>query len=114
MNMGDIGKWSFIAGILLAILIGALGFMLADYVSSVSVILILLGIVVGFLNVTSKQVYDFLVAAIALLLAGAAGLETLPMVGEYLGPILSYIAAFVAPAAVIVSLKAIYEVGRKV
>lgn len=114
MNMGEIGKWSFIAGILLAILIGALGFMLADYLSSVSMILILLGIVVGLLNVTSKQTYDFLVASIALLLAGAAGFETLPMVGAYLGPILSYIGSFVAPAAVIVSLKAIYEVGRKV
>lgn len=114
MNTGEIGKWSFIAGILLAILVGALGTMLSDYVSSIAMLLVLLGVVVGFLNITTKKVYDFLVAAIALLLAGAAGLDTLPMVGAYLGPIVAYIAYFVAPAAVIVSLKAIYEIGRKV
>ena len=114
MDTQEIGKWSFIAGILLAILLGVLGSSLAEYVPTIATLLILLGVVVGFLNITTKQVYNFLVAAIALLLTGAAGLDTLPVVGLYIGPVLTYIASFVAPAAVIVALKAIYEIGRKV
>lgn len=114
MDTGEIGKWSFIAGILLAILAGLLGTALAEYASSVAILLIVLGLVVGFLNITTKQVYDFLIAAIALLLTGAAGLDTLPVVGAYIGPVLTNIASFVAPAAVIVALKAIYEIGKKV
>ncbi len=109
MDLGELGHWSFIAGVILAILAGLLG---AAYADMVAMVLVVLGLIVGFLNISEKEVSDFLIAAIALLLTGAAGLEALPVVGMYLGPILTNIATFVAPAVVIVALKAVYELGK--
>ncbi len=110
MNMEKIGQWSFLIGIAIAVLFGIFGTAYAGYVG---IILIILGLIVGILNISDREVYDFLIAAIALMLTGAAGLETLPQVGVYIGPILRNIATFVAPAAVIVALKAVYELGKE-
>lgn len=109
MELGKIGHWSFIIGVLLAMVAGLLG---AAYADMIAMILVVLGVIVGFLNISEKEVSSFLIAAIALLLTGAAGLETLPVMGSYLGPILTNIATFVAPAVVIVALKAVYELGK--
>ena len=109
MELGQLGHWSFIIGVLLAIVAGLLG---TAYADTVAMILVVLGVIVGFLNISEKEVSSFLIAAIALLLTGAAGLETLLVVGPYLGPILTNIATFVAPAVVIVALKAVYELGK--
>lgn len=110
MKLGEMGHWAFMLGIVVAI-VGA--FTGAAYAETVTYILVILGVIVGLLNITEKEVTSFLIAVMALLLAGAAGLERLPAVGGTLGLILSNIATFVAPAAVIVALKAVYELGKK-
>jgi hypothetical protein len=78
-----------------------------------ALILVVLGLIVGFINIGVKETHDFLVAVIALLLAGTAGLGNLPAIGTYIGAILTNITTFVAPAAVIVALKAVWELARK-
>ena len=112
MEMKKIGEWSFIAGVLLAIVAGLAATLLP--MSIVAIVLVIFGVLVGLLNIGAKETTNFLVAAIAILLTGAAGLQNLPTIGTYLAPVLSNIAAFVAPAALIVALKTIYELGRKV
>lgn len=110
--MVKVGSWAFIVGVLLAILIGmwpnALGYV------GVSV-LILLGIVVGLLNITAKETMPFLVAVIALLLVGNMGGEVLSqisMIGVYLSGILHSIMIFVIPATIIVALKTVYSLAE--
>jgi hypothetical protein len=110
MKMETIGKWAFILGVLIAIVAGLAG---TTYASTVAMVLVILGVIVGLLNISEKEVYNFLIAAIALMMTGAAGLENLPAIGSMLGPILTNIATFVAPAAVIVALKAVYDLGKK-
>jgi len=110
MKLEQIGHWSFIMGVIMAIVAGLAG---AVYAEAAALLLVVLGIIVGFLNITQKEVYNFLIAAIALLLTGAAGLEKLPAIGSYIGPILTNISTFVAPAAVIVALKAVFELGKR-
>jgi len=115
MDMETIGQWSFIVGVLLAILVGLLGvvgMIPVAWLQWTPVLLVVLGILVGFLNISDKEVYDFLIAAIALMLSGAAGLDVLPTVGGIIAPILMNISTFVAPAAVIVALKAVYQLGK--
>lgn len=110
----SIGHWAFIAGVLIAVLAavaGLLGIMLDA--GTVAMLLLILGVIVGFLNITEKEMTGFLVAAVALILSGAANLGALPVVGPLIGPIVSNIAAFVAPAAVIVALKAVIDLGKK-
>ena len=112
MELEQIGHWSFILGVIIAIVAG-LPILGVEYAETIVMILVILGVIIGFLNISEKEVYNFLIAAIALLLTGAAGLENLPAVGTYIGPILTNIATFVAPAAVIVALKAVYELGKR-
>ena len=106
-----VGEWAFLVGVLLAIVLGLFPQALA--VTTVTSVLVVLGIIVGLVNVVAKESHNFLLAAVALLVAGTAGYGVLPGIGSYLGAILTNIATFVAPAAVIVALKAIYELARK-
>jgi hypothetical protein len=103
------GHWAFMLGIAIAI-VGAL---IGMYANEITFLLIVLGLIVGFMNITQKEVSGFLLAVIALLMVGAAGLENIPIIGGTVGVILGNISAFVAPAAVIVALKAVWEMGKK-
>lgn len=110
---GKLGDWAFMGGVLLAIILGLFSSYLTGMVEAITYLLIVLGVIVGFVNVKQKEAYNFLISAIALLAVGAAGLETLPVIGTFIGSILTNIATFVAPAAVLVALKAIYDLASK-
>ena len=110
----EIGKWAFIVGAVLAIIAGigaGLGQAWGNNVW-VTALLVLAGLVVGFVNITSKEVQGFLVASVAVLVANTAGLSTLFPGALQLGAILAGIVAkvliVVAPAALIVALRAVY------
>lgn len=103
------GELAFFAGLLLAIVAGF--FTLPS--DMVTIILVVLGIVIGLINITSKETSGFLLASIALILAGSAGIDKIPLFGFWLYPILINIVTFVTPAALIVAIKAVYELARK-
>jgi len=100
------GHWAFILGVLLAIIAGLIPQL---QTSTITWILVLLGLIVGFLNVTITETQEFLIAAIALLLISSTG--ALPVLGTIIAVMLSNIVAFVAPAALIVALKAVYDLA---
>ncbi len=106
-----IGEWAFLVGLLLAIVLGL--FPKALPIITVTSVLVVLGFVVGLVNIVAKESHSFLLAAVALLVAGTAGYGILPGIGDYLGSILTNIATFVAPATVIVAIKVIYELANK-
>ena len=101
-----IGHWIFLIGILVTI---AAGFVAVPYLPY---ILIVAGLVVGLLNITSGEVHEFLTASIALLLVGAAGLGAVALVGQVAETILKNIVVFVAPAALVVALKSIWTLAK--
>jgi len=112
-TMQKIGGWAFIIGNLLAVLAGVV------FPSSTWVILVLavLGLIVGFLNVTAKESTPFLVSAIALVLSTstfnliiktALGDSTITTI---VGTILNNVGIFIAPAAVLVALRAIFALA---
>src|SRR3972149_5593266 len=115
-----LGEWSFIVGLLLAIVIGLVQGTRPEAVSistiaetsiTVATLLVALGAIVGLINIRRESTQAFLVAAIALLVAGGAGLQNIPALGTYLVPVLINITTFVAPAAAIVAIKAVYALG---
>ena len=112
-----IGQWAFIGGVLLAIIVGVFATLSENTKGTISLVLVVLGLVVGFLNITEKETTPFLVAAAALMLT-ATSVNTLKEIkmgvnlGIYLAGIVSQIAVFVAPAAVIVALKAINSLAK--
>ena len=114
MNNNKIGAWAFILGVVIAIVAGlAAGALDATTAGYITFVLVILGLAVGFLNIGAKDGQAFLIAAIALLLVGTANLVAIPYVGTYLASMVLNIAAFVAPAALVVSLKAIYNLASK-
>ena len=103
-----LGRWAFIVGVLIAIIAGLVP---AWQTPTITWVLVILGLIVGLLNITAKETVEFLVATIALMLIGSAG--AIPALGTIILSILANIVAFVAPAALIVALKAIYELASK-
>ena len=104
--METISHWIFLIGVAIAIV---LGFLMPES-SLVASILVIIGLIVGLLNITSKEVLPFLLATIALAVS-AATFELIPYVGLYLKYILNYILMLVAPAAVVVALIVIWRLA---
>ena len=74
-------------------------------------VLAILGLIVGFLNVTGEETRTFLLAAIGLILA-ATSVQTIPFIGEVLTRIVSNLAVFMAPAVLVVALKSLFETAK--
>lgn len=109
------GEWAFIIGVLIAIIIGLFSGNLTENTAGwLVLLLVVLGLIVGFLNVTESETTPFLIAAAALMLTGLSGdtLSNIPTVGIYLSGIVKQIAVFVTPAAIVVALKAIQSLAK--
>jgi len=105
-NSSKIGRWAFVIGALIAIAAGLLGSMSTAVVST----LVILGLIVGLLNVTGKETQMFLLAGVSLVIVtsmGAANLAAVPVVGTYIVGIFGGLMTFVVPAVIIVALKAV-------
>jgi len=128
----EIAEYAFMAFIVVAIIAGLIiGYMaydatlhwadddVADANGYVTLVMLILGIIVGLISITAKEVGPFLMAAIALMVT-RVGLDVwkpLDQVHELLyywaEGILNYIVAFAAPAAVLISIKSIWALARK-
>ena len=108
-KLAMIGFWAFIVGLIIAVVAG----IALPQNAIIIIVLIILGIIVGFLNITSKEIMLFLVATIALVVVGNvfAPLTVLD-IGKFLGSMLSYVATLMAPAAIIAAIKALWAVGK--
>ena len=107
MNRQFLGKWAFIAGLILAVLAGLLfqpGWALW--------VLAILGVIVGFLNIAAEETRGFLLASIALTISATA-LNTLPVLGTALSLVLPFVVAFVAGGMIVVALKELFQTARK-
>lgn len=110
--IAKIGSWAFIIGMVVALLIGAFGEKDSQIATSV---LIVLGLIVGFLNVTGRETTPFLLASVSLVVVSALGGQIFPNNYNIFGVlqnILSAIITFVMPATIIVALKAIYALAH--
>jgi len=106
---GKIGHWSFLIGIVLAIIAG---FVPQLQTPTITWVLVLLGLIVGFLNITAKEIQEFLIATVALVIAADAAADIIAL-GLTMSMILSNIVTFVFPAALLVALKAIWTLASE-
>jgi len=107
--LSKIGFWAFIIGLLLAVVCG----FVAPESTVIVVILVVLGLIVGLLNITAKEILLFLVATIALIVtSNAFNSLTILSIGKFLDQILNYVATLMAPAAVVCAIKALWTVGK--
>ncbi|MBI4739521.1 hypothetical protein HY772_08355 [Candidatus Woesearchaeota archaeon] len=106
-----VGSWAFIIGLLIAVVAG-----FWTIIPAVTSVLIVLGLIVGFLNVTGSETQGFLFASVSLVIVASLGgnvLSTIQVVGPMLQNIFSTIVLFVLPATMVVCLKAIYALAAE-
>jgi hypothetical protein len=107
---------AFVAGYVLSIIFGIVN----PENSAVLLILVILGVIVGLLNITGKEIIPYLVAAIALIIVGNIGdggaftplNDAWPGLGSGLNDIVGLMAIFSAPAAVIQAIRAGVALAR--
>ncbi|MBN1368619.1 MAG: hypothetical protein JW954_00095 [Dehalococcoidaceae bacterium] len=107
--MKMLGFLAFIIGFILAIVAG----LFFPDNAVVIIILLILGLLIGFLNIGSEEMVPLLLATIALVVVGNvfSPIETLN-IGDKLGDIMALIAALMAPAAIVVAVKTLYTVAK--
>ena len=98
---------AFIAGYAIAVITGIWWTDNAGLIAT----LVLLGLIVGLLNITGREIIPYLVAAIALVLVGNfEAFEPLNLavsgLGDKVNDIVALLAIFTAPAAVVQAIKA--------
>ena len=112
-NSFSFGSILFVIGIILAVISGLFSSSFSLGVNNVFVwILILLGLMIGMLNITAKETAVFLIATLTLLVT-AGVLKLVPVFGNQLIAILNHVSYIIAAAALIVALEAIYALASK-
>ena len=114
-----IGSYSFIIGVIIAVLLGLAIPMLEGATPWLISLMIILGLIVGFLNVSGKQTKEFLIIAVALVIVAFAGgssslgtLGDVLYIGIYLQGIFDALMAFVVPTTIVVALKDMWALAQ--
>jgi hypothetical protein len=105
-----IGSIAFVVGIAVAIIAG---FVMEHWLF---LLLTLLGLAVGFLNVTVRESQTFVFIAIGLVIISAlAGpqIQSIPEAGKFLARIYAALLLFITPAATVVALKTLFLIARR-
>ena len=109
MSMSQIGRFLFLAGVIIAVAAG----LFSISISHLPTILAVLGLVIGILNVSGRESQAFLIAGIAFLATASAlnGLAAQIGAGSHMAAISANLAALAAPAVLIVALKSLLSIA---
>ena len=114
----QIGNYSFIIGVIVAVVLGLAAPQLGTATAWLWSLLVVLGLIVGFLNIPGKESKEFLWVTVALVVVSYAGSaqidkwQNVQFIGPYLSGIFNSILAFVIPASVVVALKDAWDLAR--
>ena len=106
-----LGKWAFIAGLILAIMSGFL------VIPGLSLILFVLGITVGFMNIKKSEMTQYLVSIIALIVVSSGIILIEPFLGTLatgmLKGVLTNFSAFVSASGLVIAIRSILMLGSE-
>lgn len=102
-----VGKWAFLIGVILAVVLGLFDPVLGNW----AIVLVVIGLIVGLLNVADKEVTPFLMSGAVLIIASALGGSIMSDV-PYVGAILDALLVVFVPATVIVAIKNVFSLAR--
>ncbi|MBT4651515.1 hypothetical protein HOC13_03245 [Candidatus Woesearchaeota archaeon] len=114
-NENLLGSWSFLVGLILAILLGLGISALEPYQGTLLWVVFLLGVVVGLLNITGQEVGAFLTSGTVLVLVSFLGLQVgiFESVAPAIYGILLGILTLFVPATIIVALRSVFVLAKK-
>ena len=103
-----IGGWAFIVGIVLAVVISLFGTAMNQ---TLLVTLVILGLIVGLLNITEEETTPFMMSGAVLVIVSALGhsvVSIVPVVGNMLEALL----ILFVPATIIVAAKNVFSLAK--
>ncbi len=113
-----LGAYAFLTGVVLAIVFGLFNKSLEQAGGLFYSALVLIGLIVGFMNVGDKNSQTFLLASLSLVIVGALGVEPLKYVAlnnyvvTALRNVLTSLLVLFVPATIIVALKTVFSMAK--
>ncbi|MBI5803779.1 hypothetical protein HY450_00880 [Candidatus Pacearchaeota archaeon] len=112
------GAWAFLAGVILAVLVGLFTGNRTNPL--ILGILALLGVIVGFF-VSENESKTFLLASVSLVIVSFAGIQGLVLdaairgieIGKIVSSVLGALLVMFVPSAIIVSLKTVFSIAKR-
>lgn len=120
----SVGAWAFLIGVILAVVIGLSTSLipipaLVRYSPQIYAVLVILGLIVGFMKFREKDAHTFLIAGAVLVIVSKFGLETIITgtligigIGETVSAIFSALLALFVPATIIVALRNLFSITK--
>ncbi|NCN99094.1 hypothetical protein COU62_01810 [Candidatus Pacearchaeota archaeon CG10_big_fil_rev_8_21_14_0_10_35_219] len=102
-----IGGWSFLIGVILALILGFLGYIDQTW----TWILVVIGLIVGFLNISEDETTPFLMSGAILVIVSAFGRGALSAVDQLVMVVDALLLIFV-PATIVVALKHVFSMAK--
>jgi hypothetical protein len=103
-----IGAWAFLIGVVLAILIAFLG---GAINSTILWIFLVVGLVVGLMNVSEEETQSFMMSGIVLIIAVSLGQEAFSISPLLIRILDGFLLIFV-PAVIIVAIKNVFGIAK--
>lgn len=109
-----LGAWAFLIGVILAIVIAIIAFFMpgVGFPPWAAWVLFIIGLIVGFLNISEKEVTPFLMAGIVLVLVSYFGAGMFQMI-SIISMLLQGMLLLFVPATVVVALKSVFSLAKK-
>ncbi|MEX0920991.1 MAG: hypothetical protein WDZ62_01880 [Candidatus Pacearchaeota archaeon] len=123
VHENSVGAWAFLIGVVLAILIGLSTTIFAvpviiSYSAQIYAMLVILGLVIGFVGVTGKDTQPFLWVGAVLVIVSRFGMEGVRGsligigVGDAVSSVFGALLALFVPATIVVALKMVFSMAR--
>ena len=113
-----LGAYAFLVGVVLAVIFGLFNQSLEQAGGVFYSALVLIGLIVGFMNISDKNSQTFLLASLSLVIVGALGNDPLIYIAQdnyvvtSLRNILVSLLVLFVPATIIVALKTVFSLGK--
>lgn len=108
-----IGSWAFTIGVVIAILLGFANYLFSSTVQQwLAIALVIIGAVVGLLNITGEETHRFLITTAILVFVSAMGAGAIQYVWAPLAVAFQNLMVMFVPAAIVVAVKAVFQLAR--
>lgn len=119
----SIGAWAFLIGVILAIVVGLSTALvpvpfIIKHNGAVYALLVILGLIVGFLNVTGRESQTFMIAGAVLVVVSKFGMDSVTgsliglSVGTTVSSIFAVLLVMFVPATIVVALKSVFSIAQ--
>lgn len=119
----SVGAWAFFIGVILAVIIGVSTTIFSiptviAYSAQIYALLVILGLIIGFVNVPGKDAHTFLWAGAILVVVSKFGMDSVRGsligigIGDAVAGVFAALLALFVPATIVIALKTIFSISK--